>query len=113
MQETLWCIKNEFKKAVHDKAQERDGQPELMEEVMEPDTEGPNAIHAAGEDRSREPSKVPVSSMQSNEKRKLRAGQKFMRVIDRRRGPQSLNELAGCCIPAGRAHTPARSYGEG
>ena len=87
VQETLWCVKNEFKNAVHDKAQERDGQPELMEEIMEPDTEGPNVIHGAGEDRSREPSKVPVSNMQSNEKRKLRAGQKFMRVADRRRGP--------------------------
>ena len=48
----LWSVKNEFKKAVHDRAQERDGQPELADGVVVQDAEGPNVIYAAGEDKS-------------------------------------------------------------
>ena len=108
-QETLRCVKNEFNGAVHDKAQERDGQPELTEGIMRPDTEGPNVIYAAGEDRSREPPRVLVPSIRSEEKRKLRTGQKFARVVDRGRGPQSLSELAGVLYPSGVSTHPSTS----
>ena len=73
---------------------------------MEPDTGGPNVIHAAGEDRSREPSKVPVSSMQSNEKRKLRAGQKFTEG-DRPQERAAVAERARWgTVPQRDEHTP-------
>ena len=66
--------------------------------------------HAAGEDMSWGPSTVPVSSVQRKEKRKMRAGQKFARVVDcgRLGGPQSLNELAGVLYPSGLSSHPSK-----